>query len=311
MNRYFKVFRGLGFSVHVVETHYTKYDPATKPFVDKEYDAMRKVSGSEIYCLKPGVSLSDRSLSKSKDKKTLISPGAIELISDKNDTEKTTNIYWWLDTRDDIKTSYVSDKLNCPGYDTMLNVNDLTTPFQLMATNYIENRGYTKGGTPFLTLTHPKTKVTSMYDKESSSKNGNKNKINGDTIRELKSHLTIAESNSERASASGRDKTPIWTTFIRNLKGLFRGKSSGTTHAVAKYSGDTGQVLSSFLPKLIPNSLVGNITHDRLFWARCLLNGVEVAIIHHKRRFTIAIRGDVERSETATLLKYQSKLEKK
>ena len=146
-----------------------------------------------------------------------------------------------------------------------------------MGTYFNEYRG-SINGKPYLILTDPTSDISRIYDEKSASKAGLQALTNTEIIE---INNKIKESESEDG-------------IVNKILDVIRGKEKIPMYAVAKYSGDTGQVLCTLMDNPISDSLFGNITHDKLFFARCLLNGVDMAIMHSEESFTIALRRDID-----------------
>ena len=137
------------------------------------------------------------------------------------------------------------------------NTIQLDTPLQLSAINLEQNIGMI-GGKAFLTLTNPNTQDITIYDSKSAAKSGFDafQLLSIDDIKNIKAFI-VTDNNS-------------------GINGIIETKKTDTTNAVAKYLGDTNQVLSTILSKPIvqPEETNGIITHDRLLVAKSILSGV-------------------------------------
>jgi hypothetical protein len=249
---------------NIYQNHFSEYDPAPKQTLSDN----KKIGDY----LSSGITLGS---------KTLFNDGSNHMIAGyiKNEDEE-------------LIVTTTTDLMEC-SKETVIST-QLETPLQLMGTYFNEIRGY-KGDSAYLILVDQTSNKAILYDKQSASKKTNDiSKLNSVDINDI---YTLIKSDTTRTSVN------FFTDFKNKIKSILSARKASPSHAVAKYSGDTGQVLSCFLP--LPNEidvtdkqkLTGIITHDRLLLARALMSGVDIVIWHKEGPLSIFVRKDRKNPE--------------
>lgn len=251
------------FEFNIYQNHFSQYDPAPKQTLSEN-----KEIGQE---LPKGVTSGSKTLFIDETGKTIVG--------------------YIINKEKELLISTTNDLMECSNIS--VTSKELETPLQLMGTFFDEIRGY-KGNNAFLILLDHNTNKAILYDKQSASKKTNDiSRLKSSDINEV--YTLIKESSSQRDN--------VFIQLKNKIKSILTSKKNTSSHAVAKYSGDTGQVLSCFLP--LPDDirdndkkkLTGIITHDRLLLARALMSGVDIVIWHKEGPFTIFTRKDKKNPE--------------